>query len=167
MMTPERPYDGPPGNGGRPGDQRLAVLRITALAEIGREAGPETLREAKALLDRAVSTLPRREGEERDFVDHLLALTAPFIREAPTEIVRHRRLLASSHILARLLTEEAEAFDDELVSSRLEDLRERLDTLEGIEPFNPSVEARLAHIYEGLMELANAIGLTAYDQYSV
>jgi|GEM_PF-4540162 len=146
--------------------QRLAALRITALAAIGREAGPEVLREAKALFDQAFATLPRQNMEE-GFVDHLLALTAPFIREAPSEVVRHRRLLASSHLLVRLLSEGPGALEDELLASRLEDLRERLDCLEDIEPFNPSVEARLAHIYEGLMELANTVGLTAYDQYTV
>ncbi len=168
MVTQERLVEFPGGSENSRDHRRMAELRLIIIAEIGRRAGPEAVREAKALLDRAEATPSGQSGKESiSYVDNLLSLTAPFIREAPSEHIMHCRMLAASHLLARLISQEIESQEDEFISSRLEDLQERLHSLERIELTNPSVEAGLARIYEGLMELANTLGLTTFEHYSL
>ena len=146
----------------------VAELKIHALGAVGKETDPEVLKEARELLDYSDDLTPR-DRPQRDllFIDTLLMKSVPFIQGSKDPVQKHRRLLGVAHLLVFFLKDEVAATEDELVTSRFEDLEDRLTSLEEIEMANPSIDQRLSKIYEGLMELAVALGMTSCGDYCV
>ena len=55
-----------------------------------------------------------------------------------------------SHLLANLLRPSVEITEDEYITTRFEELTERLSCLERVDVTNPSLDNRLTAVYQGL-----------------
>jgi len=146
------------------GPKSVVELRESLLEGIVDQAGIEAASQARALLDYVQATIPPEQAEDMAVVqDQLVSRSVPFIQRTGDRSERHLRLLGVSHLLVSLIRPAVVRTEDEYITSRFEDLSDRLMSLEKVEEANPQVDHRLTAIYQGLVELASALGLSSCD----
>ncbi len=139
-------------------------LRASVLEGIREQAGEGADAQARALLDYVQAVMsPDQATDLAIFKDQLVSRSIPFVQQSLNLPEKHLRLLGVSHLLANMLRPAVETTEDEYITTRFEELAERLSCLERVEVANPSLDNRLMSIYGGFVELASALGLTACD----
>jgi len=151
-------------------DSRRRIAELSNSMLKGMDQGPAShaMREARSLLDYAEEIIAPDLPEAEDLYARLaISRTIPFIAEAAYPAQKHLRLMASAHILTNILRSEIESTDEEYATAQFEELESDLANLEGVDITNPSIDNRLLAIFEGLMELASAFGLTDVDDLDI
>jgi hypothetical protein len=142
----------------------IGKLRESLLRDVAEKAGGVAEAKAIALLDYVQAIMsPEQASDIMIFQDQLVSRSVPYIQKSPDGSEKHFRLLGVSHLLANLLRPAVESNEDDYITTRYEELTDRLACLERVEETNPSLDNRLLVIYQGLVELASALGLTACD----
>jgi hypothetical protein len=141
-------------------------LRQSFLEGIREQAGEGAAAQAQALVDYVQAVMsPEQASDVAIFKDQLVSRSVPFVQQSVDVKEKHLRLMGISHLLANLLRPAVETTEDEYITSRFEELTERLSCLERVDMTNPSLDNRLTTVYRGLVELASALGLSTCDAF--
>ncbi|MBI0584102.1 MAG: hypothetical protein ISF22_07730 [Methanomassiliicoccus sp.] len=148
--------------GGHPSPGPISVLRERLTCGLEEQAGDDALDRANMLLEQVHRFLPPERRDDADlFRERLVRSSVAFVREGEGAVEKHLRATGASHLLVNMLCPPVEETDDQYLTERFEELRDGLYDLERIDVSNPSLDARLLSIFEGLLELAGALAI--YD----
>ena len=141
-------------------------LRESMLEGIREQAGEGADAQARALFDYVQAIMsPEQASDVMIFKGQLVSRSVPFIQQSAGVSEKHLRLMGISHLLANMLRPSVEMTEDEYITTRFEELTERLACLERVDVTNPSLDNRLTAVYRGFVELAGTLGLAAFDDY--
>ncbi len=141
-------------------------LRECVLEGIREQAGEGAEARARALLDYVQAIMsPEQASDVTIFEGQLVSRSVPFIQQSADGAEKHLRLMGISHLLANMLRSHVEITEDEYITTRYEELTERLSCLERVDVTNQSLDNRLTAVYRGFVELAGTLGLAVFDDY--
>jgi len=127
---------------------------------IRERAGEEAAVRAQLLLDYVDASIPQEGLTDPElFRGYLVEQAKVFVQCSGGDPEARLRMMGASHVLVNMLQLLLEGSDDEYIAADFEELRDGLNDLERIDLSNPSLNARLSSIFDGLIELCTALGI--------
>lgn len=146
--------------------QRRTVeeFKKTMLNDIAKGQDDPIPGQVKALMDYIDELHSVREDDfEAMFIHDMLDRSASYINSSSNDKEKYQRMVGICRLIISIITPDMDSQDDDYITGRYEGLKKDLENVERVGSPVSSCFARLNHIYDGLMELALALGFTDAD----
>lgn len=144
--------------------KKIDDIKISFLGEISHGPNDPVPEQVRPLLDYIQEVRSSWPDDVETMLFHdVLDLAPSYINSSPTEKERYLRLIGICRLMMFIISEDIDLEGTTQIRVRYEELKKEMEEVDGPTPLPSSRTGRLNDVFDGLMELAVALGLADSD----